>query len=270
MGRQGLKGPRVLLATVCLEPQRWSPGRMPSIAASQWCRRACESGFDGVELWAPHALKAGSDEGRALRADTGCQVVVLNAYDNFEASPAARKAREETLALLKDLGVEAVKFNLGPDQGRFAEYLEELEDFLSRLPLAAGGEYVKALCECHAGTVVSTPEAARNMLSALRDQGVGIIVHPFNENEQAIREWFSLCGDRIIHAHLQSREGPLSDRREWTLDRLNLLKQLGYQGDFTIEFVAGTGDPDESPEIQFKRAVEDLAVLKSCLSLGKT
>jgi len=121
---------------------------------------------------------------------------------------------------------------------------------------------MRALCECHAGTAASSPGAASEMAARMDDSRLGFIIHPFNDAEDTIREWFALCGDRISHAHLQSREEPFRDRRAWVSGRLGLLKSLGYNGDFTIEFVAGTGEEGERPEGQYLNAVQDLECLK--------
>ena len=54
------------LASILLEPNRWKPGRPPSIRVSEWSARAAAAGFDGWELWENHYRLAEPDEQRRL------------------------------------------------------------------------------------------------------------------------------------------------------------------------------------------------------------
>ena len=73
-----MKTNEIFLGTILLEPNRWpdkaestysrlqklSPFKQgtPQILASQWMERVVADGFDGIELWANHALLC-SDHG---------------------------------------------------------------------------------------------------------------------------------------------------------------------------------------------------------------
>jgi sugar phosphate isomerase/epimerase len=262
-----MKKQRILFATVCIERNRWTPQRVPTIRVSQWGPRAIACGFDGLELWAPHADAEDTEERILLTQGKAGPIIILNAYDSFDITPHARAGREKTIALIRQLGVEGVKVNLGADPARLNDYLREMEGFLSRMPARPNGLPVRVLCECHPGTVVDSPKTARAMLDIIKDPRLWIIIHPFSETEESLRQWFDSCGEWIVHAHVQSRESLLRDRAEWVMKRLRYLRTLGFQGDYSMEFVKGTGVPDEAPETQFQRAVWDFEVLSQGLTL---
>jgi sugar phosphate isomerase/epimerase len=248
--------PEVFFASVSIEPNRWTPGRVPSLKISPWLGRASSDGFDGLECWANHA--AFDEEERRAIADGPLPVAVFNAYDTFEATDESRAARERTIGLIRALGASAVKFNLGRDRNRYEEYLGELEGWIETLP-----GNVTPLCECHSGTVLETPETAAALLSALPEAGIGLIVHAFSIPEEELSAWFTATGGAVRHIHVQTREGLLERREAWAEARLRLLHSVGFEGSFTIEFAEGTAEPGETPELLYERCVRDMRFIKT-------
>lgn len=248
--------PEILFASISIEPNRWTPGRVPGLKISPWTGRAASDGFDGLECWANHAA-FDETERRAIAAGP-LPVAVFNAYDSFEADDESRAARERTITHIRELGAAAVKFNLGRDRSRYREYLAELRGWLEALP-----EGVTPLCECHSGTVLETPESAAALLAALPQSGIGLIVHAFSIPEEELSAWFAAAGRAVRHIHVQTRDGLLESREAWAEARLRLLRSAGFEGSFTIEFTEGTAEPGETPELLYGRCVRDMRFIKS-------
>ena len=144
--------PPIYLGTVLLEPNRWSPGKLPSFKVSEWSAAIKQAGFDGLELWENHAALADEAERQAL-ATGPTPVCLLNTYAGF--ANADHAAREQAVSLAQRFKVSGVKFNFGRDPALVSEYLANLRQWAERLP-----PQTRLLCECHGQTVLEEPEAA--------------------------------------------------------------------------------------------------------------
>jgi len=51
--------------------------------------------------------------------------------------------------------------------------------------------------------------------------------------------------------------------------RVNLLRDAGFRGSFTIEFTEGVSADDEKIETLFRNAVRDMTLLKQYLGYGE-
>lgn len=255
----------IYIGTIALERNRWNrdAGKAPTYLVSDWLGRFAQAGFDGIELWENHAALA--DERELARIEGAAfDVAVFNTYAAFSDDAAA--AREQAAELTRRLDAGGVKFNLGHDTQRRDEYLRNARDWADRVPADA-----RLLCECHAGSVLETPAAAADALRCWEDPRFQAIVHPFHVSPDALASWFEYCGDRITHAHVQMRDDEgkmiaLHRQPERVRAALGIMRDGGFTGSFTIEFVEGTGDPDETPEGSLKQAVRDLEFLRAELA----
>lgn len=93
-----------------------------------------------------------------------------------------------------------------------------------------------------------------------------VIVHPFYTEAHVLKEFFRLFGARITHAHVQMRDGDrflcLDENPALAKERLQLLRDEGFRGSFTLEFTAGTNTPEENREALYAAAERDLAFLR--------
>ena len=250
----------IFLGSVLLEPNRWSAGKEPSFRVSEWVERIRDAGFDGIELWENHYLRADEAERAALHASP-CPVTIFNSYAGFERERSGD--RERAAQAIGDLGAAGVKFNVGADPARTPEYLQTAAEWARRLPPS-----VRLLCECHPGTVLETAGAAAEAFAGRwGDERVEAIVHPFTARREVLREWLERLGRRVSHAHVQIRS---DDNQILRLDRrpreareaLQVLQDHGFCGSFTVEFTEGTRTAQDRPETLFENAVADLLFLR--------
>lgn len=250
--------PRIFLGTVLLEPNRWTPDKLPTFKVSDWAPAIRDAGFDGIELWENHAALADPDEQAALLR-LPLPVPLFNSYCTFD--DAGADTRRRAIDFVVRFGARGVKFNLGNDTSRTAEYLRNLDAWLGALPAGC-----RPLCECHGGTVLETPAEAARLLAPFRGR-VEIIVHPFAIGYPVLREWLDRFGPAVTHIHsaARTRGGPmvcLRDLEESVLDRLAQLKAAGFSGSWTVEFTGGVARSPEDRSALLANAAQDMTFLR--------
>lgn len=250
--------PRILIATVCLDRTRWGR-REPSFAVSEWLERFRDDGFDGVELWQFHYLRADAAEQARLAA--AGPIAVYNSYIGFADDGA--EEREQARAAVSALNASAVKFNLGADTSCIEEYRRNLLAWADGLPADC-----RLLCECHPGTVMEEREAAAAFFADLDPERFGVIGH-LSGDAGGLTGWFDTFGPRLRHVHVQMR-GADSDPRV-AANRppfdacFAVLKRNCYAGTISLEFTRGIGR-EEVFETVYANACTDLAYCREALS----
>lgn len=253
---------RVLLSTVALEPNRWSPTRSSSIRVVDWIRRAVNDGFDGIELWENHYFAATQDDREVIArlvAESGL-FLVFNCYNEFGPTAPATGVRrlEEVTAAIRSLQAGAVKFNVGKTWSARVDYLRNLREWLTTLPASC-----RPLCECHPGTILERPQDAETFFTELADPRVGYIVHPLDIRGTALDQW--IATERVEHVHLQSREVPLKEHPNATT-RILKMHRACPNASFSIEFCHTTARPGETPEAAYPAALADARTVRDLIS----
>ncbi len=227
---------------------------VPTVRVSDWLDRTAAEGFDGVELFEAHALFA-SDAEVARLAEHAMPVGVFNSYFGLEDDDAVW--RDSVAKMIHRLGAGGVKYNFGGDIGRLDHDLDTLRRFADACP----GD-PRMLCECHSGTITDDPATVERIARQLDDACFQFIIHLADEPNR-LRDRFSILGDRITHAHVW--RGPEMDAPTLR-ERVQLVRELGFAGSFTIEFTRGIGfgkpDPPD-PAVLYEQAVEDQRIIRS-------
>ncbi len=245
----------IYLGTVLLENNRWQAGGQPSFKVSDWQRRLADEGFDGLELWANHALLADAEELERLRTGP-CPVKLFNGYDTGEPDTGGQRRR--ITELIAFFGAEGMKFNTGKIPEQHEIYLDNLRAWRADFPAD-----FRMLCECHRGSTMEDPEQASLALDRLGRHDFGMIIHGVNNDEDDLRARFAAYGDRITHIHANlSSTGLMSgdDLRR----RIDFLGERGFRGTYTIEFTEGIRD-GLTLDALYRNAVRDFRLLRSCL-----
>ena len=250
------------IATLLLEVNRHGSPKTPSFPVSEWTDRFAGAGFDGMELWEYHATLAGPEEAKALQ-ETAFPTTIFNTYASMDE--AGREDRERATRWVERLQPWGIKFNVGKQPEERETYLTKVREWRAQLP----GD-VTLLCECHPGTIIEEPDAAKQFFDDLNVNNWGIIVHPFNRLE-SIQAWFDTFGSAIMHAHLQMRTDDRQvirfDRRpERTREAVRIMSEAGFQGSCSFEFTEGMNIPDETIEDLWKNVLRDLFYLRTVLS----
>ena len=250
---------QIYLGTILLEPQRWSRDKEPSYAVSAWLERIKAAGFDGIELWENHYVKTDAAERELLRAKA-TTLAIYNAYAGLEAENAHQRAISAQNAT--ELGAQAMKFNVGSDAARLDEYVTNAAAWADLLPKST-----QLWCECHPGTALETPQAAARAFDIWDEARFGVMIHPFTTEPQILRDWLRLLGPRVRHSHVQIRDADgrptcLDTQPEMVRAALEILRDEGFAGSFTMEFTLGTSTAHDQSELLWPNALRDLAFLR--------
>ena len=267
MGENAPVTSTVLLGTVAIEPSRWErgPNRPASIRLVEWLDAVAEAGFDGLEVWERHLTEASEDDASSVLAHR-LPVSVFNSYVSLDE--ADDTGRRSVSSWVRRTGATGVKFNVGPDSASEDAYVERIAAWVDDLP-----DHASLLCECHQHiSIAEDPIVAARIFDAVGSPGrLGAIVHTHDSGDH-LRACFDAYGDRIRHVHvnhLRFTEGltapGLDEIRDELGAKVDLLRSLGFDGSWTIEFVRGVSTPDERPELLVPQAAADLAVLRSVL-----
>lgn len=240
----------IYFATVAIEKNRWAPGRIASLTASDYIARAKADGFDGTELWENHFLMASKEEkDRIIRSG---EVKIFNSYvsladENADYTP--------TIEAINAIRPRAVKYNFGRE-GDVEAQKKRLLTLADQL-----AEDVKLLCECHAGTLMEDPVVAGQVFHEL-DERFGAIIH-LSAEQDLMESCFAHYGNRIHHIHAQNRVGGAYAFYAEHADRLsanwNYMRQNGFDGTVSVEFTVDGQTPDET----YANACKDLAWLRT-------
>jgi len=251
----------IYFSTVLLDKNRWG-SREPSLKVSDWLPAIADGGFDGLELWENHLLKADDDE-KNLILSGPLPVRVLNTYCDFDAGSSAD--REKSARLARDLNVSGVKFNFGNKIECVEEYRENLIKWQKNLPAGC-----RLLCECHPYTVLEDMEKAAEILQPLLDR-VEIIIHAFGSVGSDWKRRLELFGKRITHIHVAGggeegyRYSPLASSGKIE-EGLSMLEGSGIEPTWTIEFCDGVASKGEVVEDLLNNAIADAKTLRKKLS----
>jgi sugar phosphate isomerase/epimerase len=247
---------QIYLGSILLEPNRWKGEKEPSYRVSEWLERIQNAGFDGVELWENHFLKADASEREELISSR--MVTLFNSYAPLDDEAQAARETAAQNALL--CGATAMKFNTGNDESQSEIYLANARHW------ADSARGVKLLCECHPGTLLETPQAAKRAFDEW-DNRFGAMIHPFSTELKVLEEWLALLGPKIQHAHVQirhenGRPARLNHYPQQAKDALKILRDGGFTGSFTLEFTEGTSTENDTPETLWQNALDDLRFLR--------
>lgn len=253
-------GWEINIGTILLERNRWNPGKPPVCLVSEWVGRFAAAGFDGMELWANHALQQSEAERRMLQS-APLPVAIYNTYAAFDDE--SLQERRQASDLAASFHARGVKFNFGNDTSQIETYARNLRDWIKHLPPGC-----RPLCECHPRTVLEKPDEARRILDPFGD-AIGIIVHVFAENTP-LSDWFQFFGRRVGHVHVARSEKngfvKLVLRRSLVRERLDIMRAAGFRGSLTIEFTEGVACPSEDMNVLLRNATEDMLMLREELS----
>jgi sugar phosphate isomerase/epimerase len=252
----------IYLATILIEPHRWSPGKPNAVKLSEWLPKLDPDLFQGLELFERHVRGVPAEELEAVRLSP-VPPVIYNSYASLKEED--QPWREEVSALAGQLGCSMIKFNFGADPARADQEVTALRQWRKVTDPA-----IKLLCECHPGTIAEDPARARVLLDGVESSNLGAVVHPFLPGyDEIVDQFMTHLGPYLCHAHVQARDEKdfnkiisLRSVPELVEKRLTTLQQAGFDGSFSMEFAQGTCAPDENAEDLLEEAIKDAKLLR--------
>ncbi|NQU10138.1 TIM barrel protein [bacterium] len=208
----------LILATVALEPNRWSADHHPAGRLLELLGPVRAAGFDQLEVWQWHATTPSLAALREIRAradQLGVRFPYLAAYPKFhldgEDARAEEHTQQELLERAEILGCRALKIMLGAGlKGGDAtpEQLTLTADQFGRW-YQAGKDRGLAMCaELHGNTMFDPVEAGERFLAEHPELDFTICfqARDFTDTAGALALADRFAG-RISHIHLQAPHG---------------------------------------------------------------
>jgi sugar phosphate isomerase/epimerase len=256
------------LNTGALEINRWNSNftnenKPISINISDWIEAIIRAGFDGIELWENHAVNCSEDE-QFRQNEVLNPVAVFNSYVDFNEPLSIRN--RIVANRINTLNCQNVKYGL-PKSIPMRQAADNLCKWCTLLD-----DNILLCNEFHKGNWGETAQEALELLNMLptdRFKGMFHLGAPVSK----IKQYFDVIGERITHCHAVlcrfDAKGVL-DKSDITrvTRQLDFLRDYGYTGSFTIEFVTGAGviinDVLLNPEarMSFRYASSDLKKIK--------
>ena len=247
---------RVILATIALEPDRWTSFKEPRMDLIELLPVVKQAGFDKLEVWQNHislrplaairAIKAKSDE-------LGVAFPYIGAYPVFTATGAEALEQERIQADILDkaeiLGTRNLKIMLacGLHGGSATpEQIKQVADRFGRWYNAAKMRGIGMCVELHGGTVFDPVEAGEHFMQVYPglDFTICYQAYDFTNTDKALALADRFPG-KISHVHLQAPQpenkgGMYALLKEGTLDYTRLLPHIlrnNPGATMTLEFV---------------------------------
>lgn len=274
----------LLLNTIMLEPNRWTPDHILSWPLVDLLELIDEAGFRDLELWGYHLDRLDGDGVAAL--DRGLQArsmraLCVGAYPSFHLEGELDTQQQQHLESLVVAGADlgASIFKIFPGRVASGDADEQIwqrtVDRLRALADRVGRDGMVLTLETHGGTLCDNLDSTLRLLSDLEGHGnTGICFQPYTDDDtDAAIATFDALKDNIGHVHLQNRNADrgmaLLQDGVWTDYRRFLphIKASGFDGALCIEFTAGIvpGDGETfDPVAVLGNAIADRRFIEAC------
>lgn len=266
--------PHLLLNTLALDPNRWTPKKHPYYRLDTLLPSIAEAGFRGIELWQYHISRARKAEVERLHDQAealGLRVPIVGMYPRLHLHGLARRAAWDEVkrmfeyaALLRTAIVKIFVGSKGTDQHTDAEYDRALA-FLSDMTALATSHGLTITGELHPNTLFDSLDACRRVRAAVPSDTFKICFQPYDfaDTPQALADYEALHRD-VVHVHYQGRRsGALTHLEDADLDYDAFTGHLathGFEGYLCIELVKDciVDDPaDFDLDLVLKHAQQD-------------
>ena len=237
-----------------------------SITLSSWLDPIDAAGFDGIELWERHLTAAEPDEATRV-LDHPLSIDVFNSYVSLD-DPDPVRSLDGHASGSAGPAAPASSSTSATTRPPSGAYAERIAAWIDELPPTTA-----LLCECHHGiSIAEDPATAAAIFDAAGPADrLQAIVHT-HEDPDHLRRRFDTYGDRITHVHVNfldfaSLSAPrLRDIRSRVESQVTLLRSLGFDGSWTIEFSHGVLSDHDEPGYLLEQAASDLDVLRDVLA----
>ncbi|GAB5535870.1 MAG: hypothetical protein Rubg2KO_21190 [Rubricoccaceae bacterium] len=245
--------PSLLLNTIALDPNRWTPTKQPFTHLETVLNRVVDAGFRQLEVWQYHLSTLDPAAVDALVAEArrlGVTAPIVGVYPSLHLEGAAREKQWNELATTIEraqrLGTRAVKMfagSLGSDEASAAD-VERSIAFTRELIGLAAEHRMTLTAEAHPDTLCDSPEATLAFLDVVGDGTLAVCFQPYDfaSTRQTVADYRTLR-QHVVHVHLQGRRNDqmclLEDADVDYSVFLNELATDGFEGALSIEFVKG-------------------------------
>jgi 3-dehydroshikimate dehydratase len=244
--------PSLLLNTIALDPNRWTPEKVAFHDLADLLPALAESGFRALEVWQYHVSRLSDDEVHALAEQAralGIAFPIVGLYPalHLEGEERAQEweAMQQLVRRAERLGATIVKIFVGQlGSDKVGAAYERSVAFARDLALVAGKHGLTLTAETHPDTLCDSVPATLRFFDDVDAANVRLCYQPFDfeSTERTIADYRTLL-EHIIHVHLQGRcDDRMALLEKAEVDYRGFLRTLaadGFDGYLCIEFVEG-------------------------------
>jgi sugar phosphate isomerase/epimerase len=250
----------LILATIALEPNRWTRYHEPASDVIELLPLIREAGFDQLEVWQWHLTTRCLAAVRDLKArgdELGISFPYIAAYPSFIAEGLEAREQEGVQADVLDkaavLGTRCLKIMLGAGArggDLTSAQLELTAQRFGRWYREAKARGIAMCAELHGGTLFDPIEAGEAFMREHPELDFSICYQPIDFNDLGDSlELAQRFAGRITHIHLQAPQGDggYALLEEGQLDLRRLLPPIleeNPNATMTLEFVKECIQPD--------------------------
>jgi sugar phosphate isomerase/epimerase len=241
---------QIILNSIALDPNRWTPSKMPHFRLVDLLPPMAEHGFRAIELWQYHVDGLTAEHLSEIRSSMGSldmTAPVLGIYPSIHFEGEERRREIDHIYRLMDtahfLGADTVKLFVGSvasgkldDSGktRSVAFLREITDIAKEFGIRLTGE-------THANTLFDTVQSTLQTLEQLDPSRFGVCFQPYDASLAGATGAFTALQDRIWHLHYQGRKSGeiclLEDADLYYASYTDFVRDSGFVGYLCIEFV---------------------------------
>lgn len=221
------------------------------------------AGYDGVELWGPHAAAAGHAETGAEAARLGLAVPMLSDYFNFTRSPESAATSlahgHAVIAAARTVRAGAMRIFTGNHRSRdaTAEQWERCVRCLQELCDDAATHGIVLAAELHDWNLMDTADGAERLLALVGRGNLRLIFHPSLFGAGAVAAW-SRLRPHIHHVHATNGDGGLAAGPVPWPALVERMRADGWSGHLAVEWFGA------EPEAVARREAAYLRGLLRC------
>lgn len=267
---------RLLLNTIMLEPNRWSPDHTLTRSLVDLLPPVLAAGYSELEIWQYHVSgmdRRGVEDLADALAAAGLAAGALGAYPLFHVEGSEweqmRARLEQLVEIGRLLGIDALKVfpgRVGSADADAAVWRHSVEGLRWLADLLAGDGILLTM-ETHGNTLCDTVGSTLRLLADLEAcDNIGICFQPYTDADtDAALAAYDALRDHVRHIHLQNRRldgraTTLLAAGDWTDYRRFLphVRRSGFDGLFCLEFTADI-TPPEGAAFDVQRVIDNAA-----------
>ena len=248
---------RIVLNTICLEPNRWTPHKTPHVPLLDLLKPIAQAGFTYIDIWSPHVENLAPDALRQVAQrckDLNLTVTRLSTYLTGDClkptAPPIEQAAARLCQIARDFGANSMRIFFGNKD--FKDFTEDLWQtslhHVQTLREEAQKAGITIAAETHPGSACNCLEGCQEVLR--RTQEKMSLIYQFMSNDASTNAEHVRTLSPHIHAiHLQDRDENNAFTRLGQgvigYDQILATAQAcGIDCDLVIEFVEGCKVPN--------------------------
>jgi sugar phosphate isomerase/epimerase len=262
-----MRGMKISFCSIGFQKNKWGKERFVERPIREIIQQVADAGYDGIEIWEPHARGLGDaelQEVRELLDNRGLAVPMLSPYFNFTTSEqTAAKSLEDAraaLRLARQLKAAAIRVFTGKTASQDAteEQWTRAANCLRTLADESAADGIRWAAETHSWNLMDTVEGTLRLVNAVNRPNFGIIYQPSTLAPGHVAALEKLA-PHIFHVHATNSRNKKGCRlADGELDYREIiggLKSIGFHNFISVEWMGENPEEKLHTEAPYLRSL---------------